>query len=754
MDQQEEKTPKSIKELKTIDDYKPLLEDYLINNYGLYSKENPKNNIRCINAEAHKHGDRKPSLHFFKETNSFKCFACGIGGDLIDFIKIEQGLSTTKEALQYLDNYYLNKPLPSDYKKNKPTTKGDLINFEGFLNTLEENETEADKRFKIEYLKTRGFNEETAQAIINYFRLKLYTSRTKSRVFGDYQLKDNESFLIIPHRHYINGFIYSNITARNTNPNAENRYIKAKGTKASLYDPMLTLSLPYDTADALNIFLIEGEIDALTLVAIQHEARKQNSNIASYNAIALSSTSNTSLLLQELKERKEKARNKYNFILMLDNDEAGENATNELIKGFEELGLFYYKSHLLKDLGFKDVNEAYINDKDGLTKAFLELVENYKQLKEEEEATTKKEELQAYINAYSVFNSIETFKRNIKESQTLKPTSTGFKILDDTLFNGGIPKGLLTIGAISSLGKTTLILQITDQIAQTRQADILYFSLEMSKEELIAKSVSRLTFLNAKHLKKEADASNTLDIMQGNRYLYYNDTKKELIENSINDYTTFAKNIYIIESVASEGIGIKEIEDGIKRHIAKTGNKPIVIIDYLQIMKTPNERLSDKQAIDKNITTLKRLSAENSLLIIAISSLSRANYTNEVDIASFKESGAIEYTSDILLGLDFYALTHLEEQEDFKDTSNEGKNQRTIKKLIKEAKDQTPRKISLTILKNRNGRTGQNTTFYYYPAYNCFLEEGDHETLYKYIEASRFSYSREAGDLNEDELPF
>ena len=171
-------------------------------------------------------------------------------------------------------------------------------------------------------------------------------------------------------------------------------------------------------------------------------------------------------------------------------------------------------------------------------------------------------------------------------------------------------------------------------------------------------------------------------------------------------------------------------------------------------MKTPNDRLSDKQAIDKNITTLKRLSAENSLLIIAISSLSRANYTNEVDIASFKESGAIEYTSDILLGLDFYALTHLDEQEDFKDTSNEGKNQRTIKKIIKEAKEQNPRKISLTILKNRNGRTGQSTTFYYYPAYNCFLEDNDNETLYKYIEASRFSYTKEAGNIDEDDLPF
>lgn len=48
------------------------------------------------------------------------------------------------------------------------------------------------------------------------------------------------------------------------------------------------------------------------------------------------------------------------------------------------------------------------------------------------------------------------------------------------------------MGAISSLGKTTLILQIADQIAQNGK-DVLIFSLEMAKAELMAKSISRHT---------------------------------------------------------------------------------------------------------------------------------------------------------------------------------------------------------------------------------------------------------------------
>lgn len=53
------------------------------------------------------------------------------------------------------------------------------------------------------------------------------------------------------------------------------------------------------------------------------------------------------------------------------------------------------------------------------------------------------------------------------------------------------------VGAISSLGKTTLITQIGDQIAQSGQ-DILLFSLEMAKTEIMAKSISRQTLLNCK----------------------------------------------------------------------------------------------------------------------------------------------------------------------------------------------------------------------------------------------------------------
>ena len=66
-----------------------------------------------------------------------------------------------------------------------------------------------------------------------------------------------------------------------------------------------------------------------------------------------------------------------------------------------------------------------------------------------------------------------------------------FPGLDEAL-GGGLYPGLYMMGAISSLGKTTLACQIADQIAAAGQP-VLIFSLEMARKEIFAKSISRLS---------------------------------------------------------------------------------------------------------------------------------------------------------------------------------------------------------------------------------------------------------------------
>jgi replicative DNA helicase len=150
-------------------------------------------------------------------------------------------------------------------------------------------------------------------------------------------------------------------------------------------------------------------------------------------------------------------------------------------------------------------------------------------------------------------------------------------------------------------------------------------------------------------------------------------------------------------------IGAAQIRDIAETHINVTGNKPVIVIDYLQILAPQEPRGSDKQNTDKTVFELKRLSRDFKIPIIPISSLNRENYTTAINMSAFKESGAVEYSSDVLLGLQLMGA---------------GKDGFDVN--VEKKKD--PRQIELKILKNRNGATGDSVYFNYYPKFNYFKE--------------------------------
>ena len=135
----------------------------------------------------------------------------------------------------------------------------------------------------------------------------------------------------------------------------------------------------------------------------------------------------------------------------------------------------------------------------------------------------------------------------------------------------------------------------------------------------------------------------------------------------------------------------------------------LVIIDYLQILAPYDMRSTDKQNTDKAVLELKRLSRDFDLPVIGISSFNRESYKESsgnrgrVTAVDFKESGAIEYSADVLLGLEFKAAGTKEYSE-------------------KTEKQKTPREIKLVVLKNRNGKAWQSTCFDYYPMFNYYRE--------------------------------
>jgi replicative DNA helicase len=150
-------------------------------------------------------------------------------------------------------------------------------------------------------------------------------------------------------------------------------------------------------------------------------------------------------------------------------------------------------------------------------------------------------------------------------------------------------------------------------------------------------------------------------------------------------------------------IGAAEVREIAETHIRVTGNKPVIFIDYLQILVPGDVRGSDKQNTDKTVFELKRLSRDFKIPVIGVSSLNRENYTTAINMSAFKESGAIEYSSDVLLGLQLMGAG----QSGF-DVNDEKKKE--------------PRKIELKVLKNRNGATGDSVYFDYFPKFNYFRE--------------------------------
>ncbi len=356
----------------------------------------------------------------------------------------------------------------------------------------------------------------------------------------------------------------------------------------------------------------------------------------------------------------------------------------------------------LKDAIYKLKYELLEMPKPNTVSECSHTIFDYTQISTEEEYTTK----------YRALDKLYKFYNGITNGISTPPIKTGFNLLDNSLDGGIRPEQLIIIGAISSLGKTTFVLQAADFIAKSGQ-DVLIFSLEMSENELMSKSISRQTFTSCGINENDLSLAKTsLGITSGDRWKNYSKAEKEHINKAVKEYTQSAKHIYI--NVGCGNITVDYIRKQVENQIHLTNRKPIVIVDYLQILAPHSDRISDKQATDYNVTSLKRIARDFKLPVIAISSFNRTSYTSTAKMSAFKESGSIEYSSDILITLTLKNATDEEKTTKEKAVSNDIR---------------TPRNIELTILKNRSGRTGDVIPYLFYAAFNTFVESNDSLTL-------------------------
>ena len=284
-----------------------------------------------------------------------------------------------------------------------------------------------------------------------------------------------------------------------------------------------------------------------------------------------------------------------------------------------------FLKRLLIKLGYEIINSGYISNMP---------VENIlNNLENELFNLTNKIKTQKVSNNAQLLNNIFCELKEKFLNPTLPGLTSGFHSLD--LLTQGFQKSdLIIIAGRPSMGKTALSLNITLNVIKSSRLPVLFFSLEMSKEQIMYRLLAIETSINQTRLK--------------NGRLYQNDWIKlnKIIK-------ILSKLPFFIDDTPD--LSIQDIRVKIKTIVLEQGQIGLVIIDYLQLMQNSNFKNGNRaQELSQITRSLKTIAREFNTPIIALSQLSR-NVENRLDqkpiLSDLRESGSIEQDADLVLML-------------------------------------------------------------------------------------------------------
>lgn len=259
--------------------------------------------------------------------------------------------------------------------------------------------------------------------------------------------------------------------------------------------------------------------------------------------------------------------------------------------------------------------------------------------------------------------SFERLERLIKSGGEVRGLPTGFAGLDKKLA-GLQDSNLIILAARPGVGKTTFALNIAMHIALKNKQSIGFFSLEMSKEELVDRLLVGQADIDAWSLKtgRLSDAD----------YSKLTEAWGELAEAPIYIDDTPGASILEMRTKARK----MKIEKDLR----------LIIVDYLQLA-VPGKRFESRvQEVGYISQNLKNLARELQIPVLALSQLNRSiehrGGSKKPMLADLRESGSIEQDADVVMFL--YS----------EDDGND------------ELMDSSKRLIKLAVAKHRNGATG------------------------------------------------
>ena len=284
----------------------------------------------------------------------------------------------------------------------------------------------------------------------------------------------------------------------------------------------------------------------------------------------------------------------------------------------------YIRRSLIK-LGYETVNSSYI------TSIPLENILN--------DLENKLFNLTIEIKPQKIFSSAELLNDIFSELKSkaldskLPGIPSGFYDLD-SLTQGFQKSDLVIIAGRPSMGKTALGLNISSNVIKNSKLPVLFFSLEMSKEQIMYRLLAMETSINQMKLKTGK--------LSQNDWLKLNKIIKILAK-----FPLFIDDTF--------DLSIQDIRSKIKTVVFEQNKIGLIIIDYIQLMQNSKLKVENRvQELSQITRSLKTIAREFNVPIIGLSQLSR-NVENRIDkkpiLSDLRESGSIEQDADLVLML-------------------------------------------------------------------------------------------------------
>lgn len=440
-----------------------------------------------------------------------------------------------------------------------------------------------------------------------------------------------------------------------------------KGSSAQLFNAAALYAGKY------AVFVVEGVFDALAFIE------------SGLQAVALNSKGNGRLLLKQLQEKPTASK-----IIIVPDNEKREDGTpdikkqaqtmrtaQELCKSIQAAGADCIVYNVAGD--YHDANDALVQAPDDFRANILDALQE-----------AQRDFLTDFLDKI--------------QTEAYKPYRTELSFFDGLLNGGVIRQTLLLLLAAPGTGKTTLCAQIAECMA-VHKKPVVYFNLEMSREQMIAKAISS-------RLARKGTALTALDVMQGYRWT---DEQRQAVVAAVEEYRDKVEPYlkYNPDGIGSDIDAIREYLHSVGEAAKAAGQEaPAVVLDYMHLI-TSRAGIEIQELIKQAVVMLKQYAIDYNTFVIGIVATNRdSNKNGRITMESGRDSSNLEYTADYQLSLNYYEV----DNGSVKANDVEG---------IARLQQEEWRHMIIRVLKGRFCMPGRSARVYFKAASNIFYGEDD-----------------------------